>query len=95
MVLRLGKKGRLKKVEKKGKLRDYVSWWPSADMVRVEAVVGGFGRRSSSLSASAELAGERMREGSRPVMAGALHVGLSANDAPGESSSLAPVRHDA
>lgn len=93
MVLRVGKRGRPKKVEKKAKLRDYVSWWPSAVADMVGAVGGGGG--GSSLSASPEFAGERMREGSGPVMAGTLHVGRSANDAPGERSSLAPVRHHA
>lgn len=34
---------------------------------------------------------ERMREVSRPIAAKTLHVGCSANDAPGDRYSLAPV----
>lgn len=43
MVLRVGKRGRLKKVEKKAKLRDYDSWWPSAVADMVGAVGAGVG----------------------------------------------------
>lgn len=39
----------------------------------------------------AQVCRERMRKVSGPIAAKTLHVGCSANDAPGDRSSLAPV----
>lgn len=67
MVSQVGKRGRPRKVEKKGKLRGYVSWWPSAVADMVGVVGGGVGLGGNPLPTLSYARGERARHGYSPA----------------------------
>lgn len=87
MVLRVGKRGRPKKVEKNVKI-ERLRFLVAFGISRFDGVMevkGNLWQQPESLPGNAFVGG------SWSVMAGTLHVGRGANDGPGECSSLAPV----